>query len=79
MSGQECVNLHSQIGFMFTQERIYFTIAFIVVFIIALIFAYRGDSKAHKKFFGKPYLILAVVIGFIVLFVLIKRYFLGLS
>lgn len=64
---------------MFTQERIYFIIGFVIVFIIALIFAYRGDSKVHKQVFGNPYLILIVVIAFVVAFVLAKRYLLGLS
>jgi hypothetical protein len=64
---------------MFTEGRIYFTIAFIIVFIIVLIFAYRGDSKVHKVFFSKPYVVLIVVITFVVLFVLAKRYLLGLS
>jgi len=63
---------------MFTEGRIYFTLAFVAVFIIALIFAYRSDSKTHKKFFSKPYVVLAVVIGFIIIFVLTKRYLLGL-
>lgn len=63
---------------MFTEGRIYFTLAFVAVFIIALIFAYRGDRKTHKKFFSKPYIVLAVVIGFIILFMLTKRYLLGL-
>lgn len=64
---------------MFTEGRIYFTIAFIIVFVITLVFAYRGDSKVHKTMFGNPYTILAVVIGFLILFVLAKRYLLGLS
>lgn len=63
---------------MFTEGRIYFTIAFIIVFIVSLFFAYRGDSSMHKKFFGKPYLILAVVIGFVVLFILAKKYLLDI-
>lgn len=63
---------------MFTEGRIYFTLAFIAMFIIALVFAYWGDRKTHRRFFGKPYVVLAVVIGFVVLFVLTKRYLLGI-
>lgn len=63
---------------MFTEGRIYFTLAFVAVFIVALVFAYRGDRKNHRRFFGKPYVVLGVVIGFIVLFMLTKRYLLGL-
>lgn len=63
---------------MFTEGRIYFTLAFVAVFIIALFFAYRMDRKTHRRFFERPYVVLAVVIGFVVLFVLAKRYLLGL-
>lgn len=63
---------------MFTEGRIYFTLAFIAVFIIVLFFAYRGDRAVHKKFFKRTYLIVAVVVAFVVLFMLTKRYLLGL-
>jgi uncharacterized integral membrane protein len=58
---------------MFTEGRVYFTLIFILVFVLALVFAYRKDAEVHKKFFDGTFLILMVVIVFVVLFVLAKR------
>ncbi|MCG9910895.1 MAG: hypothetical protein MH137_06285 [Flavobacteriales bacterium] len=62
---------------MFTEGRVYFTLIFILVFVLALVFAYRKDAGVHKKFFDGTILILLVVIVFVVLFVLAKRMLLG--
>jgi sugar phosphate permease len=62
---------------MFTQGQIYFAIFFIVAFTGVLIAAYLTDRKVQKKHYRGVLFILLAVLIFLALFILTKRYLLG--
>ena len=58
---------------MFTGGRIIFMLAFLAVFIAALVWSYRKDSAVTKTHFKKAYLILfSIIVLLTILFVIVK-------
>lgn len=57
---------------MFTTGQLIFAGIFIVVFVIAMIYAYGKDKALHNKFYKGNYKILLGFFGFILLLFLIK-------
>jgi threonine/homoserine/homoserine lactone efflux protein len=57
---------------MFTTGQLIFAGFFIVVFVIAMIYAYGKDKALHNKFYKGNYKILLGFFGFILLLFLIK-------
>jgi threonine/homoserine/homoserine lactone efflux protein len=57
---------------MFTTGQLIFAGFFIVVFVIAMIYAYGKDKAIHNKFYKGNYKILLGFFGFILLLFLIK-------
>lgn len=62
---------------IFTEGRIIFTICFIIAFIIMLIFAYRKDVANIKISYKNWWVVLLFVIAFLVVFIYLKRHFIG--
>lgn len=60
---------------MFSQGQIIFGLLFFIVFIIAMVFAYRKDAKLHQLFYKGNYKILFGFFLFIVLLFVIKIFF----
>jgi hypothetical protein len=60
---------------MFSQGQLVFAVCFFVAFVIAIIFAYRKDSKLHKVFYKGNYKILISFVLFIVILFIIKIFF----
>jgi len=59
---------------MFTTGQWVFAGFFIVVFVIAMIYAYGKDKALHNKFYKGNYKILLGFLGFILLLFLIKTF-----
>jgi len=57
---------------MFTTGQLIFAGIFIVVFVIAMIYAYGKDKALHNKFYKGNYKILLGFFGFVLLLFLIK-------
>jgi len=57
---------------MFSKGQIIFTILFAIVFIIALVLAYRKDKKIHNKYYKGSVWVLIAFISFIVMIAMIK-------
>ena len=58
---------------MFTTGRIVFTLLFLLLFIVAMLFAYRKDAGISKLHFPKSYRLLVIImLIFSVLFLIIK-------
>jgi threonine/homoserine/homoserine lactone efflux protein len=57
---------------MFTTGQLIFAGFFIVVFVIAMIYAYGKDKALHNKFYKGNYKILLGFFGFVLLLFLIK-------
>ncbi len=58
---------------MFTTGRIIFTLSFLVVFILGMLYAYRKDLKINRLHFSKSYfIIVAILLIFTGLFLIIK-------
>lgn len=62
---------------IFTEGRIIFTLCFAIAFFIMLIFAYRKDLATLKSSYKNLWVVVAFVIGFLLLFFTLKRYFIG--
>jgi uncharacterized membrane protein YccC len=60
---------------MFSQGQWAFAAAFLVAFVIAMIYAYRKDASLHKTFYKGNYKILIAFIIFIILLFMIKIFF----
>ena len=60
---------------MFTTGQWIFAGLFLVSFIIAAIYAYKGDKVLHAKFYKGSYKVLIVFLLFIVMLFLIKFFF----
>lgn len=60
---------------MFSQGQLFFTGFFIVAFVIAMIYAYRKDSRLHTVFYKGNYKVLIGFIVFIGILFLIKIFF----
>jgi len=60
---------------MFSQGQMLFAGFFVVVFIIAMIYAYRKDAKLHRVFYKGNFKILIGFALFIVLLFVIKIFF----
>ena len=57
---------------MFTSGQLIFSICFIVVFVIIMIFSYKRDKKLHRKHFkGSAWILLGFLI-FVALLMLVK-------
>lgn len=57
---------------MFTKGQWIFAALFVVAFVIAMVYAYKGDKMLHKKFYKGNYKVLIAFISFILLLFLIK-------
>ncbi len=53
---------------MFTTGRIIFTVFFIVVFIIGMVYAYAKDKKHQKLYYDKVWLVFTAIIAIIAIF-----------
>lgn len=60
---------------MFTTGKLIFTAIFVLVFITALIYAYRKDIKLHKKYYPGTVWVLIAFIAFILFIVALKFIF----
>jgi len=60
---------------MFTKGQIIFGILFAIVFILALIVAYRKDLKLHEKYYPGTIWVLIAFISFIMFIAAIKFIF----
>ncbi len=60
---------------MFSQGQMMFAGFFVVIFIIAMVYAYRKDAKLHKLFYKGNFKILIGFALFIVLLFVIKIFF----
>lgn len=60
---------------MFSKGQWFFAAFFVVAFIIAMVYAYKGDKDLHKKFYKGSYWVLIGFILFILLLFLIKIFF----
>jgi hypothetical protein len=60
---------------MFSQGQLFFTGFFTVAFVIAMIYAYRKDSRLHTVFYKGNYKVLIGFIVFIGILFLIKIFF----
>jgi hypothetical protein len=60
---------------MFSQGQLVFAGLFFIVFIIAMIYAYRKDVKLHNLFYKGSYKILIAFVIFIGLLFVIKVFF----
>ena len=60
---------------MFTKGQLVFGVLFAIVFIIALIYAYRKDFKLHNKYYKGSLWVLVAFISFILMIVSIKWLF----
>jgi len=58
---------------MFTKGRIIFTIVFIVIFIIGMVWAYRKDLKQIKKWLPKPGIVLFSVLIILFIYVVFSK------
>ena len=59
---------------MFTSGQLLFAAFFVVLFVVAMIYAYRKDLKLHKQYYKGSYLILLGFIVFIGFLFFIKGY-----
>lgn len=59
---------------MFTTGQIVFAVLFFIVFVIIMVYSYRGDKKLHKKQYKGSLWILVGFIAFIVFLLLVKTY-----
>lgn len=59
---------------MFSEGQIAFGILFAIVFIVALVIAYRKDKKVHKGFYKGSIWVLIAFISFIIMIALIKQF-----
>lgn len=60
---------------MFTKGQWIFAAFFVVAFIIAMIYAYKGDKDLHKKFYKGSHWVLLGFFIFIALLFVIKLFF----
>lgn len=59
---------------MFSQGQLIFSLCFLIVFVITMIFSYRKDIKTHKLFYKGNYKILIGFFIFIGLLFIIKTF-----
>ena len=59
---------------MFSKGQLIFAVLFLITFIVAAIYAYRGDKNLHKKFYKGSYKVLIGFIFFIILLFIIKLF-----
>ncbi|HBC03760.1 MAG TPA: hypothetical protein PKH16_10790 [Aequorivita sp.] len=59
---------------MFTTGQFVFAVLFFIVFVIIMVYSYRGDKKLHKKQYKGSLWILVGFIAFIVFLLLVKTY-----
>ncbi|PHR14802.1 MAG: hypothetical protein COA40_01105 [Aequorivita sp.] len=59
---------------MFTTGQLVFAVLFLIVFVIIMVYSYRGDKKLHKKQYKGSLWILVGFIAFIVFLLLVKSY-----
>ncbi|MEQ8324210.1 MAG: hypothetical protein RIC15_04490 [Vicingaceae bacterium] len=58
---------------MFTKGRIIFTIVFVVVFIIGMIYAYRKDMRQVKSWFGNVWqILLSVILIYLIYYIFVR-------
>lgn len=57
---------------MFTTGQLIFAVSFFVVFIILMVYSYRGDKKLHKKHYKRNVWVLIAFILFVIFLVILK-------
>lgn len=60
---------------MFSTGQWIFAALFLVGFVIAAVYSYKGDKDLHSKFYKGSYKVLIVFILFIVMLFIIKFFF----
>jgi len=60
---------------MFSTGQWIFAGMFLITFVIAAVYAYKGDKVLHSKFYKGSYKVLIVFLLFILLLFLIKLFF----
>ncbi|WGF91211.1 hypothetical protein QCQ61_08260 [Aequorivita marisscotiae] len=60
---------------MFTNGQLVFAGLFFIVFVIIMIFSYKGDKRLHKKYYKGSIWVLVGFIVFVTLLILVKNYF----
>ena len=60
---------------MFSTGQWIFAVLFLITFVIAAVYAYKGDKVLHSKFYKGSYKVLIVFLLFILLLFLIKLFF----
>lgn len=60
---------------MFSTGQLIFAVLFLIAFIIATSYAYKGDKALHQKFYKGSYKVLIGFLLFIVLLFVIKIFF----
>ena len=59
---------------LFTSGQIKFAIFFVIIFVVAMIYAYRKDIQLHRQFYKGNYKILIGFILFIIMLFVIKKF-----
>jgi len=59
---------------MFTTGQMYFSILFLVVFVIAMIYTYRKDLRLHKVYYKGSSWVFLIFLAFIGLLFVIKSF-----
>lgn len=62
---------------MFSQGQLIFAIIAIILFVVLMIFSYRGDKKRNKVYFKNSYVVLITFILFVGFLIFLKFYFRG--
>ncbi|MCG2420023.1 hypothetical protein K8089_13420 [Aequorivita sp. F47161] len=60
---------------MFSTGQLVFAAFFFIVFVIVMIFSYRGDKKLHKKYYRGSFWVLVGFLVFVTVLILVKTYF----
>lgn len=59
---------------MFSEGQIQFAIAFVIAFVLVMIYAYRKDMKLHRVFYKGNYKVLLGFICFIIFLFVVKAF-----
>ncbi|WP_297510574.1 hypothetical protein [Flavobacterium sp.] len=57
---------------MFTKGQLIFAVFFVVLFVTAMVIAYRKDKALHERFYKGNYKILLAFIGFVLFLFAVK-------
>lgn len=60
---------------MFSSGQLIFAAATLILFILVIIFSYKGDKKRNKAYFKNSYIVLIVFVVFMIFLFVLKYYF----